>query len=96
MFRKGDKIKFRISGDRLESTYEYEESKQMARELCVDVAQRLTIPVNEGTVVDNSTATKVAATYKDDKGLVGMLYFDIDQVILVERKEEVVNNYEIY
>lgn len=99
--KTGDKIKFKDYG-RYETkgvshNYDYTKSSTLAQTLKVNVAKALRSPLNEGTIIaDGATETHILVEYIDDNNYKGVLFFERKVLELIQPKEEVINNYEIY
>ena len=97
--KTGDKVRFKDyeKCDSVSHEYDYGASTTRANKLGIAVAKRLTAKENFATIVaEESTDTHILAQYTDDLGHVGVLFFKRDVLELIEPKQEVNNQYEIY
>lgn len=103
MYKKGDIIKFiEAKADGLRTSYEYEESRVKCEKYDFPVAKTLSIKIKPGedftgiVRADQTEEDKVLASYLDHNGFEGALYFRTEQIVLVKRPEEVINDYQIF
>jgi len=103
MYKKGDIVVFKkATKDGIRNHYEYPESQKKCEEYNFPIAKSLgikKIPAQDflGTVqADQTEEGKVLISYIDQYRFEGALYFTTDDIELVKRSEEIVNNYSIY
>ena len=103
MYKERDIIQFiEAKADGLRTSYEYEESRVKCEEHNFPVAKSLGIKTRAGEAflgtvrAEQTEEGKVFASYIDHNGFEGALYFKTEQIVLVKRPEEVINDYAIY